>query len=367
MSSPSYSLLGLWPVINRWKYLVLSAVVLALVVSVIVALMLPNVYKSTAVFYPTNPQTTDPDRIVTEGGKLELGGRAEDLDRVITIGESQTAAEIIVRKFRLAEHYKSGKPGDELADQGALEELNGNISIVHNDRDAIELTVQDEDKVLAAKMANALVLVIDSINQQLTFENRRKIIALYEERKNFLEHQYRVTRDSLTQGRRRYGIYGMDRESRYLAQEIVQTESDLRRAEGEVAAGGGSAARVAGLRRALKALTQAEGGNLLNLESYVEGTDLMNTLYARFNDLQARMITARSAYESAQLAISSRISSIYVVQKAMPATRKIKPVRWLIVVSSVFLTLSLSIVFITLLELYRGNLSVGRPATEPRV
>ncbi|GAA3995941.1 Wzz/FepE/Etk N-terminal domain-containing protein [Hymenobacter fastidiosus] len=355
MSSRSYSLLGLWPVINRWKFLVITAVGLALAGSVVVALLLPNIYKSTAVFYPTNPNTTDPDRIVTEGGKLELGGRTEDLDRVITIGESQTVAELIIRRFRLHKHYKTGQPGDDQADQGALDEFNGNLTVVHNDRDAIELTFKDRDKVLAAKITNTLTQVIDSINQQLTVENRRNIIELYRERKDFLEKEYATTRDSLIQGRRRYGIYGMDRESRYLAKEIIETEADLRRAEGE-----GDSRRAAGLRRALKGLTQADGGNLLNLENYVAGTDLLSTLYARFNDIQGRLIGARSAYESAQLAISGKISSIYVVQKAFPATKKSKPVRWLIVFSSVLITLVLAVIFITLLELYRGNLSVGK-------
>ncbi|SHJ29791.1 Chain length determinant protein [Hymenobacter daecheongensis DSM 21074] len=355
MSSRSYSLLGLWPVINRWKTLVLAAVGLALIISVIVALMLPNIYKSTAVFYPTNPNTTDPDRIFTEGGKLELGGRAEDLDRVITIGESQTVAELIIKRFKLHKHYKTGVAGDDQADQAALDEFNSNLTVVHNDRDAIELTFKDRDKVLAAKITNTLTQVIDSINQQLTFENRRKVIELYGERKEFLEREYALTRDSLVQGRRRYGIYGMDRESRYLAKEIIETEADLRRAEGE-----GDSRRAAGLRRALKGLTQADGGNLLNLESYVAGTDLMSTLYARFNDIQGRLIGARSAYETARLAISGKISSIYVVQKAFPATKKSAPVRWLIVFSSVLITLVLSIIFITLLELYRGNLSVGK-------
>ncbi|UOQ70156.1 Wzz/FepE/Etk N-terminal domain-containing protein [Hymenobacter cellulosilyticus] len=73
MSSRSYSLLGLWPVINRWKFLVAAAVALALIISIVVSISLPNIYKSTAVFYPTNPNTTDPDRIVSDGGKLELG------------------------------------------------------------------------------------------------------------------------------------------------------------------------------------------------------------------------------------------------------------------------------------------------------
>ncbi|KAA9339349.1 hypothetical protein F0P96_01625 [Hymenobacter busanensis] len=361
MSARPYSVLSLWPIVQRWKNLVLAAVALAAVVSAVVALLLPNIYKSTSVFYPTNPQTTDPDRFVTaEGNKLELGGRAEDIDRVLTIGTSMPAAEYIIKKHHLHKHYKVGDPGVEEADQAALDEFNANLDIVHNERDAIELTFQDKDKQLAAKIANDLVAVIDSLNQQLTLENRRRVLDLYRDRYTFLNREYSVTRQNLIAGRRRYGVFGMDRESRFLAKEIVETESALRRAEGE-----GNSAKAAGLRRALKALTTADGGNLLNLESYVQGTDSMSTLYARFNDLQGRLIGAKSAYESADLALKGRISSIYVVQKALPATRKAKPIRWLIVVSSVVITFALSVIVITLLELYRRNadrFQVAQPA-----
>ncbi len=333
----------------------MGALLLALLVSTAVALLLPNIYKSTTVFYPTNPQTTDPDRIVSEGGKLELGGRSEDLDRVITIGESQPVAERLIKRFKLHEHYKAGAAGDDAADQAALDEFSSNLKIVHNDRDAIELTFEDKDKVLAARIANALVQSIDSVNQQLTLANRVKVLELYAQRRNFLEREYQSTYDSLRVGRRRYGIYGLALESRYLAKEIIETEEELRRAEGE-----GNSSKAAGLRRALRGLTKTDGGNIFNLESYSAGIDQMNTLFARFNDLQARLLGARSAYETARVGISGRISSIYVVQEAYPATKKSKPVRWLIVASSLVITFALSVAFITLIELYRGNLSMGR-------
>ena len=330
--------------------MVLGAVVLAAVVSAVVALTLPNIFKSTAVFYPTNPQTTDPDRIVTEGGKLELSGRNEDIDRVITIGTSQPVAEYVIKRFQLAKHYKMDQPGDELAEQATLDEFNGNLNIVHTERDAIELTFQDKDKKLAAQVANTLVSVIDSFNQQLTLDNRRRVLGLYRTRYEYLLHEYNQARRTLVNGRRRYGIHGLEMESRYLAKEIIETESALRRAEAK-----GDDGKVRELRRALAGLTTGEGGNLINLENYIQGTDSMNTVYARFNDVQGRLLGAKSAYETANLSLKGRISSLYVVQKAYPAARKSKPVRWLIVASSVLITFVLSVIFITLLELYRRH------------
>ena len=355
MSASSFSLVGFGPIINRWKNLVAGAVVLAAVVSVVVVLLLPNIYKSTAIFIPTNPQAADPDRLV-DGGKLELGGRTEDLDRAITIGESQPVAELIIRRFNLHKHYKAGKPGNDVADNSVLSEFSSNLDIVHNERDAIELAFMDRDKHLAARIANTMVQLIDSVNQQLTLENRRQVLNLYGQRYDYLKSNYEKTRQQLLAARYHYGIFGLEMQGRYLAKEVIETETALRKAEG----GGGNAA---GLRKALRGLTRADGGNLINLENYVHGVDSLSMLSARLADLQNRLIGARGAYESSELTLKGRVSSLYIVQKAYPATRKVKPARTLIVLGSIVLTFALSIVFIALLELFRYNRSRFGSAT----
>lgn len=353
-SAPSFSLVGLGPIINRWKYFVAGAVALAALVSVVVALMLPNVYRSTAVFIPTNPVSTDPDRLLEDNvmtrGKLELVSRAEDLDRIITIAESQPVAELIIKKFDLYEHYKAGTPGDDRADNFVLSEFGDNFRIVHNERDAIELSFTDVDKKLAAAMANTMVKVIDSVNQQLTLENRRTVLDLYRQRYESLSTSFERSRHELVGARRRYGIYGFEMQGRYMAKQIIETEAALRKAE----VSGGD---VAGLRRALRGLTRADGGNVINLENYVQGYDSVAMFNDRVSDLGTRLIAARSAFETAELSIKGRISSLYLVQKAYPATRKFKPVRTLLVLGSVLVTFALSVVVVALLELYRHNRS----------
>ncbi|TGD82447.1 hypothetical protein [Hymenobacter wooponensis] len=389
MSERPYSLLGLWPIINRWKNLVMAALVLALVLSTIVAFLLPNIYQSKAVFFPTNPQNSDPDRIV-EGQKLELGGRTEDLDRVITVGESQPVAELMLKRFNLYQHYGVGTPGDDKADTEALREFSDNLDIVRNERDVIELTFQDQDKQLAARITNTMVSVIDSINQQLTLENRRNVLGLYKQRYEFLNKEYERSRQQVVQARHRYGIFGPEQQSRYLSREIVRLERELNQTGQFLKTDGlrqalkrikqdeqenanntesylsreivetqsalaeqGGGPKSTSLRRALRGLTQSNSGNLINAESYINGIDSLNLLTARVTDLQDRLVKAQGEYETAELSLNARISSLYVVQKAYPATRKSKPVRWLIVVGSVFLTFALSVVVITLLELYR--------------
>ena len=331
---------------NRWKFMLGLAAGLAFVVSLAVVLTLPNIYSSEAVFLPTSLQSADPDRLV-EGSKLELGTRSEDLDRVISIGESLPVAELMIKKFDLYHHYKQGEPDSALVENRTLQQFSSNLSIVHNERDAIELTFQDEDKKLAANIANTMVATIDSINQQLTLTNRRNVLELYRQRSASLGRLYEQTRQALLRARRRYGVFGLEQQGRYLAKAVIETEKELRVAEG---GGPGSAA---GLRRALNGLTRANGGNLINLENWTQGADSVNLATTRLADLQARFISARAAYEQAETSLGSRVSSLYLVQKAQPATRKSKPFRSLIVLSSVVLTLVLSLMVILLLELYR--------------
>ena len=347
-SLPPFSAAGLRAIFNRWKYLLALAVGLAAVVSAIVAWTLPNIYSSTAIFLPTSPQSTDPDRLV-EGSKLEVGARSEDLDRVLTIGQSLPLAELIIKRFDLYKHYHAGQPGTDAAENAVLGEFGSNLRIVHNERDAIELTFQDRDKKLAAAVANALVAAIDSVNQQLTLENRRNVLELYRQRSAQLGRGYARTRQQLVAARRRYGVFGLEQQERYLTKTVIETEKELRVAEG---GGPGSAA---GLRRALGGLTHAhaEGGNVVNLEGWNQGLDSVKLLTARLADLQTRFVGSQAAYEQAETSLTSRVSSLYQIQKAYPATRKSKPFRTVIVLGSMLLTLALSSFFILLLELYR--------------
>ncbi|QKG52956.1 hypothetical protein [Hymenobacter sp. BRD67] len=345
-SSPSFSFKSLRAIFQRWKTQLALAGGLALLVSLLVVLRMPNIYSSTAIFLPTSPQSTDPDRLV-EGSKLEIGARSEDLDRVLTIGQSLPLAEQIIHKFNLYQHYDAGQPGTDAADTRVLAEFSSNLSIVHNERDAIELTFQDRDRKLAATIANAMVQAIDSANQQLTFENRRNVLEIYRQRSARLGASYELTRQQLLQARRRYGVFGLEQQGRYLGKAVIETEKELHIAEG------GGPGNVAGLRLALRGLTQASGGNAINLESWTQGSDSVSLLASRLADLQGRFVGSQAAFEQAETSLRSRVSSLYMVQKAYPATRKSRPFRTAIVLGSVVITLVLSAFLILLLELYR--------------
>ncbi len=360
------NLTGLLPIINRWKFHILVLTLLALIISTIVAMVLPNVYKSTTVFYPTNLAGLDPDRIV-EGSRIEVFGTNEDVDRIKTIGMSQPLAEYIINKYKLYQDYKFESMEDDLSKQAVLDMFSSNLTIVQNERDAIELTFYSEDKIKAAAVANDMVEQIDNFNQQLTLENRKKILDIHQARFEYISNVYKKVQDSLNQARRKYGVYGLEREGQSLSKRIIDNQSDLLQAKGEyeILKNSLSAsdprvvalkARINGLEKANSSLTQNSGGTGYNLQSFSQGYDEITGLELQFADLRARFNDALKSYDNAKVALTGKISTIYVVQKAFPAMRKAKPIRWLIVVGSTLLTLILSIVFVSLLELYKNEM-----------
>ena len=360
------NLAGIIPVINHWKFLVLGLTLAALVISAIVSLLLPNEYKSTTVFYPTRfiPTPSDP---IAEGDKMEFAATSEDIDRIITIGESQPLAEYIINKYQLYKDYGFEKMDDDESKQGVFDSFNSNLKIVHNERDAVEVTFYSEDKAKAAAVANNIVSLIDSMNQQLSIENRSKLTSLYDRQVKFLNKEISEMQDSLARARKKYGIFVSEKESRYLGEAVIRTQTELVQAKGELeslakAAGNSDArvvalkAKVNGLESAYNSLVKGNSNSVYNMPAYMAGVDIVNDLQWQVKNLSERFVLAKTVAESVKYAVNGKVSTIYVVQKAYPATRKAKPIRWLIVAGSTILAFILSVAFVSLYELYKREM-----------
>jgi uncharacterized protein involved in exopolysaccharide biosynthesis len=371
MPARPYQLTGIFFLLLKWRKPLVVLVAAAALLSAGIAFLLPNEYQSTAVFYPTDLNDINAEQLLrgSRAETPELFGTTEDIDRMLTIAYSQPLADHIIRKFDLARHYGSDTTHAE-GRQEVVDEFLSNFEAEHTERDAIAITFRDRDKHLAAAVANAITARIGQLNQQLIAGNRQEVLHIYNKRNEFLRQQYHRLRDSLQQSRRRFRIFGSARdthesryEARYLARQLVQTETELRQARAEAAhlqrAGQQGPhltalqARIKGLEQAFTALSSARNGNLINYETYLAGTDVVAGLEAQLQGLQQEFIKSQKAYINAQVALEGELSSIYVVQKAYPALKKAWPIRWLIVAGATVLTFLLAVLVIVLLENHR--------------
>lgn len=372
MATNEYQLAGFLPIIHKWRWPVLVVTGTAIILSVVISILLPDIYRSTTIFYPAtlpNLSTTLNTEAVITGEKLELSMSSDDADRLISIGQSEPLLRTIIQKHKFTQRYGySPTDTSEKVRQKVLDEFLYNYNIYQNNRSAVEVSFDDADKYLAARVANYIMLAIDSINQELTRENQQKLLNAYAQRHTYLQKRIEGIQAQLVAARRKYNIMGSASpdgesrpESRYLAEKLVQTEIDLRQARAALLSYRSHLpanhikiitlqADVKGLEAALFALKHPTADNTINQDSYVAGTDEVSKLELIYAKQQEEYVKALQAYEDARISLDTKTSSMYVVQKATPASKKIRPIRWLIVLGATCLTFVLSVVAAAIAE-----------------
>jgi hypothetical protein len=148
----------------------------ALVISLIVAFLLPVYYKSTCILYPYNPEAYDPRNI---NNATNPYGSAMDGDRIMSVAASRDVQMYIIKKYNLMKRYDIDS-SKRLAKVNLLEEYNQNLTIRENDLSAIEISFMDQDMDTAAMIVNDIVYKVDQINKRPLLEMSQKIFLTSE-------------------------------------------------------------------------------------------------------------------------------------------------------------------------------------------
>ncbi len=153
--------LGLLHTVYVWRSLVASVVIAVSVLSAAIALILPKVYKARAVIMLPPEEETGVVGLLRglpwEG--LSAGGIS--LDRVITLLSSETMRRHVVRRMDLVTHYES----DDTI--GAAATLDEKVRFLVTREGAIRIDAEDGDSLMAAKLANVVIEVVDFTEDSL--------------------------------------------------------------------------------------------------------------------------------------------------------------------------------------------------------
>jgi LPS O-antigen subunit length determinant protein (WzzB/FepE family) len=133
-----------------WKYrkILIYVFIISVLLSSIVALLIPPRYKSEAIIYPAN---------------LKVLSDETPTDQLMQFLNSFEVKEIIREKLKLDEHYKI-KPTSKLAQVEYLNTIKENVSLNQTKYGSIEILVYDE----VPKMAYDIVYgIIDGVNKHI--------------------------------------------------------------------------------------------------------------------------------------------------------------------------------------------------------
>ncbi len=191
---PEVSLVNMAAVLGRRKRMIAGATLVAMVLSGVVAFLIPPSYTAEAVILPPQPEQSSQLLMMgSPAGLAGLGGLGSSLaggllrnpaEMYIGILKSRTIADALIARFRLQEVY--GSKGLT----SARKALARHTDIATGKDYLITIRVEDRDRTRAARIANAYV---DELHNQ----NSRLALTSASQRRLFFEQQLAAEKNAL--------------------------------------------------------------------------------------------------------------------------------------------------------------------------
>jgi tyrosine-protein kinase Etk/Wzc len=357
-SSPSRrelnSLLGVLQSIFRWKRQIVRVCAAAGIGTAIIVLFLPNYYESKATFLALSPDQVNPDLLFNRASRepYYFGGQS-DIDRVLTIAESNELIDYLVDSFKLYEHYDIN-PENKKAPVQVRKKFLSLYTVNKTKRDAIEIIVEDKDPELAAAIAATAMKKTDLIAQRILKENQVRIIDAINIDLQHQQEKIKQLSDTMYKLRQFYSIFNPVSQTELLSAGKSQAEANIQNLQAQIDAynrrGGRYLDSIPQIEAKLKGYVEEErvfNGLLDKLNTGMSGflamEKQMQDLNRNISDQQAK----RNQYESI---LESALPAILIVEEPQVAIVKSRPQRSFIVFAAVFITLVLAVVTVLLLE-----------------
>ena len=289
--------------------------------SIVVSLLITPLYLSTAIVFPAATSSVSfSEQRNAKSAAMDFG-EEEQTEQLVQILQSSRIRDKIISQFKLMAHY--GIDNNDINKYYKLkEEYNGHFSFERTRYGSIKIDVLDEDPELAAKMANKIVDLIDTVKNDMISErtipafevNRRKKVQMERERDSILS-----CLDSLAS----LGVIALDVRSN-LFQAYVDSKNPADREE---------------LKRKIE-INMKYGAKYDGLE------------YMR-NEKTVKLEDFRISYEQAESDANTKFNHKFIVERAVIADRKEKPKRMIIVFIATIAGFVLSVFSLLLFEKYK--------------
>ncbi|WMJ74509.1 hypothetical protein RCC89_15245 [Cytophagaceae bacterium ABcell3] len=325
MDFNNFNLVTFILLVRKWKKFLLTVTIAALLVSTVVALLLPNYYRSTVKFYPYTIKASDP-RLAFSSRDYEIIGEDEDFERVLSIATSRRMNEFLTEKFDLFNHYDIDREKERYPYTKLAEELKDNYKIKKTEK-GIEITVEDKDPEFASEMANTIVHQIEKINSELITERNVNMSELYKSFLNDSRKQISMINDSIIKLRAGYSIDDFTKENSLLAY-------NKRNAK-------------------IKPTDVSSSDEYMSLKKNFE---LIKNFDTQMQELSKELAAYELMYNQAVSSLEKPFKTLLIIEEATPSEKKAKPFRSLIILLSTLGALILVLLGIMCVEYYQKEI-----------
>ena len=351
------NILGVIKTLFKYKKLILWTCGAVFIGSVIISLLLPVYYKSTTTFYAASPDFTNPDKMF--GGSntdFKYYGESEDVERLLTIATSGELVNYMIDEFNLYEHYDMDSTGAKSAFYIA-EKFNGLYSVQKTKYDAIEVSIEDKDRELAAKMANAARQKIEDINLSLAREGQRQQIEAVKSSIANEKKELQFLSDTLMKLKAKYSIFDVETQGETVSSLYASATSNLSKVEGKYQA----LKSNPGMPRdsILKAKIQLEASRRQveamkkDVNLFNEGSSIVMILSEQHESARKQLSWDIERAKKIEAASKSDAPIVHLVESAQIPLVKSKPVRFIIVLASTAIAFLMTILGLLIFDNYR--------------
>ena len=354
------NLIGVIATIFKWKKEIIRVtLVTTLGTALISFLMLDNYYKSTSTFYVASPDIFKPEQVFGTSTKdMEFYGNSNDLDRVLTISESGELFDFLIKKFDLYRHYDIDST-QEKAPFKVREKLEKLYNVTKTKYDAIEISVEDTDKKLAASIVNSAREKIDEISQRLIRQSQENLIKAYEQSSVEKEKALLSLNDTLIRLRQNYGVIDPDKQTEAVTKTAVESESNFARSKAKLDVLKRSTTTIpsdtmAILEATVKGYEEEVKVNNNMLKKYNEGFNSVSALKEYYEAERDQFSKDKQRALQLRIAYNTRISALILVESGQVPIVKSRPHRSIIILSAALISLIFSVIIALLLDNYRN-------------
>ena len=351
-------------VLARRRGFILTLTILATLVAVAMAVVLPDWYKAEALIMPPKE---DKAPMINLGG-LSEGAAGFDLatistsaDVFVQILKSRTITDRVIDKFGLMERYDAENYVE------AFETLMDNAEIVKTTEGLLYVAVSDMDAKMAADLANAFVDELDRASREVIAAQAREKRVFFNERLNQVNEQLASARKDLERFQLQYKTVDFDEQTRLAIEQAIrlkvtlaEIDIQIRMLEQNLRSDNAELVDLRNHRNIVKAeLQELETGNSdssffsLPLASIPVLKSEYESYYSRVRVNEALSSMLMQQLEQARIQEGGSFTEFSVLQRAVPPEISYRPQRTLIVLLTFVLSLIISILLASVLEYFR--------------
>ncbi len=316
--------------IKRFKPLAIITAIGA-IVAIVVALSIKPRFESTVVLFPTHSTSISNDLLSGNLGTKDLlkFGDEDEVEQLLQILHSEEIRNMIIDEFNLMEHYDidplSAYPRTQLNRKYAK-----NISFSRTEYMSIKISVLDEVPQTAADIANTLSAYIDTSMNRMKKERALLALKLVEKEYFSVQEEMHRMQDSL--------------------KILQQMGINNYESQAEVFYGAYATALIENADS--KYIEELEGKIQILSDYGVAYTTTRNRLIYETE----RLSKFKSRYTEAKIDYEQALPHKFIVDRAVKAEKKAKPVRWLIVAVSTLATFVFAFLILIIIESFGGRI-----------